>query len=68
MIEGVCPHYGGQLTGGTVDCDKIICPRYAARICIRTGVALSAPAYEPTSKFPVRIENGVVQVCDDRWD
>jgi 3-phenylpropionate/trans-cinnamate dioxygenase ferredoxin subunit len=26
------------------------------------------PAYEPTAKFPIRIENGVVQVRDDRWD
>jgi 3-phenylpropionate/trans-cinnamate dioxygenase ferredoxin subunit len=67
-IEDVCTHDGGQLTGGSVEGDQIICPRHGARFCIRTGAALSAPAYEPTSKFPVRIENGVVQVCDDRWD
>lgn len=67
-IEGVCTHYGGQLTGGSVDCDKIICPRYAVPFCIRTGVALSALAYEPTSTFPVRMENGVVHVRYDPWD
>ena len=67
-IEDVCTHDGGQLTGGSIEGDQIICPRHGARVCIRTGAALSAPAYEPTSKFPVRIENGVVQVCDDRWD
>ncbi|MFT5562126.1 MAG: 3-phenylpropionate/trans-cinnamate dioxygenase ferredoxin subunit [Litorivivens sp.] len=67
-IEDVCTHDGGQLTGGSIEGDQIICPRHGARFCIRTGAALSAPAYEPTSKFPVRIENGVVQVCDDRWD
>jgi len=32
------------------------------------GAALSAPAYEPTAKFPVRIDNGEIQVRDDRWD
>ena len=67
-IEDVCTHDGGQLTGGHVEGDQIICPRHGARFCIRTGEALTAPAYEPTAKFPVRVQNGVVQVRDDRWD
>jgi hypothetical protein len=29
---------------------------------------LSAPVYEPTSSLPVRMKNGVIQVCDNRWD
>ena len=67
-IEDVCTHDGGQLTGGEMEGDQIICPRHGARFCIRTGAALSAPAYEATSTFPVRIENSEVQVRDDRWD
>ena len=67
-IEDVCTHDGGQLTGGTVEGDEIVCPRHGARFSIRTGDALSAPAYEPVAKFPVRVENGVIQVRDDRWD
>jgi len=67
-IEDVCTHDGGQLTGGTVEGDEIICPRHGARFCIRTGEALTAPAYEPTASFPVRIENGEIQVRDNRWD
>lgn len=67
-IEDVCTHDGGQLTGGTVEGDQIICPRHGARFCIRTGEALAAPAYEPTAKFPVRIHEGEIQVRDDRWD
>jgi 3-phenylpropionate/trans-cinnamate dioxygenase ferredoxin subunit len=67
-IEDVCTHDGGQLTGGHVQGDEIVCPRHGARFCIRTGEALSAPAYEPTARFPVRVENGEVQVRDDRWD
>ena len=67
-IEDVCTHDAGQLTGGTVDGDQIICPRHGARFCIRTGAALCAPAYEPAATFPVRIENGEVQVRDNRWD
>jgi 3-phenylpropionate/trans-cinnamate dioxygenase ferredoxin subunit len=67
-IEDVCTHDGGQLTGGTVEGDEIVCPRHGARFCIRSGEALAAPAYEPTAKFPVRIHEGTVQVRDDRWD
>lgn len=66
-IEDVCTHDGGQLTGGHVEGDEIVCPRHGARFSIRTGEALSAPAYEPTAKFPVRVEKGDVQVRDDRW-
>ncbi len=67
-IEDVCTHDGGELASGTLEGDQIICPRHGARFCVRTGEALSAPAYEPTAKFPVRVENGDIQVMDDRWD
>jgi 3-phenylpropionate/trans-cinnamate dioxygenase ferredoxin component len=67
-LEDVCTHDGGQLTGGRVEGDEIVCPRHGARFCIRTGEALSAPAYEATATFPVRVENGVIEVRDDRWD
>ena len=67
-IEDVCTHDGGQLTGGTVEGDEIVCPRHGARFCIRTGEALTAPAYEPVARFPVRVENGMIQVRDERWD
>jgi 3-phenylpropionate/trans-cinnamate dioxygenase ferredoxin subunit len=67
-IEDVCTHDGGQLTGGSIEGAEIICPRHGARFCIKTGAALTAPAYEATAKFPVRIENDAVQVRDDRWD
>ena len=67
-LEDVCTHDGGQLTGGRVLGDQIECPRHGARFCIKTGAALAPPAYEPTATFPVQVENGEVQVRDDRWD
>lgn len=67
-IEDVCTHDGGVLTGGPIAGCIITCPRHGATFDVRTGEALTAPAYEPTAKFPVRIENGMVQVKDDRWD
>ncbi|MGE0559039.1 MAG: non-heme iron oxygenase ferredoxin subunit [Burkholderiales bacterium] len=67
-IEDVCTHDGGELASGVLEGDQVICPRHGARFCVRTGEALSAPAYEPAAKLPVRIDNGMVQVRDDRWD
>lgn len=67
-VEDVCTHDGTPLGDGEVINEEIICPRHGARFCLRTGSALSPPAYEPLATFPVRVENGVVQVRDDRFD
>lgn len=67
-IENVCTHDGGVLTGGCISNDVIICPRHGAKFSIKTGEALSAPAYEPVSTFPLRVENNILQVRDNRWD
>jgi 3-phenylpropionate/trans-cinnamate dioxygenase ferredoxin subunit len=67
-IEDVCTHDGGILTGGPIEGDQIVCPRHGARFCIKTGEALTPPAFEPTATFPVRVDNDEVQVRDERWD
>ncbi len=67
-IEDVCTHDGGELASGTCEGDAIVCPRHGARFSIKTGAVLAPPAYEPVATFPVRVENGMVQVRDDRWD
>lgn len=67
-IEDVCTHDGGDLTSGWLEGDQIVCPRHGARFCVRTGAALTAPAFEPTATFPVRVQDGTIQVRDARWD
>ena len=44
------------------------CPRHGAQFDVRTGEVVTPPAYEPTTTFPVRVVEGMVQVTDDRWD
>jgi 3-phenylpropionate/trans-cinnamate dioxygenase ferredoxin subunit len=67
-IENVCSHEYAELTDGELEGNEIICPLHGARFDIRTGEALTPPAYEPVAKLPVRVDGGVVQVRDDRWD
>ena len=67
-IEDTCTHDGGCLTGGSVEGEEIECPRHGARFNIKTGEALTAPAYEPVATFPVRVTNDMVQIRDHRED
>jgi 3-phenylpropionate/trans-cinnamate dioxygenase ferredoxin subunit len=57
-IEDVCTHDGAELTGGEVEGAEIVCPRHGARFCLRTGQALSPPAYEPVRVFETKITDG----------
>lgn len=73
-IEDQCTHDGSSMLGAglepedVIDGDQVVCPRHGARFCIKTGAALTPPAYEPVTSFPVRIKDGVVQTRDNRWD
>ena len=67
-IEDVCTHDGAEIASGILEGNDIVCPRHGAKFCIKTGVVKSAPAYEDIACFPIRIQNGTVQVKDNRWD
>jgi len=62
-IEDVCTHDGGPLVEGTVvnGC-QVQCPRHGARFDIRTGAALSFPAFEATNTYAVQIKEGAVWI------
>jgi 3-phenylpropionate/trans-cinnamate dioxygenase ferredoxin subunit len=62
-IENVCTHDGGPLVEGTIinGCE-VMCPRHGARFDIRTGEALSFPAFEPTTSYAVRVEGNEVWI------
>lgn len=61
-IEDVCTHDGGPLGEGELEGCQIICPRHGARFDVRTGQALTLPAFEPAPTYEVKIEDGDVLV------
>ena len=63
-LEDRCSHDDGPLCEGDFDEDAgvVVCPRHGANFDIRTGTALTLPAYLPVDTFPVRVEDGVVRV------
>ncbi len=67
-IENLCTHDGSEIAGGCIVDGSIECPRHGARFDIKSGEVTAPPAYEPVSTFPVQVVDGLVQVCDDRWN
>lgn len=61
-VEDRCTHDGEPLGGAEVESCEIICPRHGAHFCLRTGEALTPPAYEPLRTYNVREEGGRVMV------
>ena len=63
-IEDRCSHDDGPLAEGDFDVDEgvAICPRHGSRFDIRTGRALSLPAYQPVEAFEVFVEDGLIKV------
>jgi 3-phenylpropionate/trans-cinnamate dioxygenase ferredoxin subunit len=61
-VEDRCTHDGEALGEAEVEACEIICPRHGAHFCLRTGEALTPPAYEPLRTFKVREADGRVLV------
>jgi 3-phenylpropionate/trans-cinnamate dioxygenase ferredoxin subunit len=61
-IEDVCTHDGGPLGEGDLEGAELICPRHGSRFDVRTGEALTLPAFEAAPTYEVRVENGDVLV------
>ena len=63
-VEDRCTHDGESLGEAQVEDCQIICPRHGAHFCLRSGEALTPPAYEPLRTYRAREENGRVLLED----
>ena len=61
-IGDVCSHDNGPVGDGEIEDGEIICPRHGARFDLSTGKATSLPALVDIPAYPVRIENGIIQI------
>jgi 3-phenylpropionate/trans-cinnamate dioxygenase ferredoxin component len=64
-IDDVCTHDGGPLAEGDLEGCEIRCPRHGARFDVRTGKALSFPAFEPVATLRVEVRGDDVWVALD---
>jgi 3-phenylpropionate/trans-cinnamate dioxygenase ferredoxin component len=63
-IEDRCSHDDGPLCEGDWDPDEgvVICPRHGANFDIRTGDALTLPAFAPVAVYRVEVADGQIRV------
>ena len=61
-IGDVCTHDGGPLGEGALQGCALICPRHGARFDVRTGEALTRPAFEAAPTYEVKVLDGDVLV------
>lgn len=61
-VEDRCTHDGESLSGAEIEDCEIVCPRHFSHFDLKSGEALSPPAYEPLRTYAVREENGRVLV------
>ena len=61
-IADICSHEHAYLSDGIIENGCVECPLHQALFDIKTGKALTAPATEDVSTFPVKIIDGVIWV------
>ncbi|MFI4954390.1 MAG: Rieske (2Fe-2S) protein [Gammaproteobacteria bacterium] len=61
-FESMCTHSMFELDEAPTEGNEIICPLHGARFCLRTGEVLAPPAYEGLRVFPVRVDEGRVEI------
>jgi len=61
-VEDRCTHDGESLGEAQVEDCQIVCPRHGAHFCLRSGEALTPPAYEPLRTYRAREQDGRILI------
>ena len=61
-IDNVCTHDGGTLGEGELEGDCVECPRHGGGFDIFTGQVCALPPVIPVTAYPVRLNDGQVEV------
>ncbi|HYD73994.1 MAG TPA: FAD-dependent oxidoreductase [Candidatus Binatia bacterium] len=63
-VSASCTHYGAPLGEGRIDGDQVRCPWHHACFSLRSGEALSAPAFDALTRWNVEVIDERVFVRD----
>lgn len=61
-VENKCSHAMSKLEGGRLRAYRLICPLHGAAFDVRDGSVQGKPAIEPIRVYPLRIDDGRIQV------
>jgi 3-phenylpropionate/trans-cinnamate dioxygenase ferredoxin subunit len=61
-IADICSHDDGPVGEGDIEGYNITCPRHGAGFDVRTGKVTQMPAVVDIPAYPVKVEDGMIQV------
>lgn len=61
-IADICTHDDGPLGDGDLEGYNIVCPRHGAEFDVRTGKVMQMPAVVDVPAYPVKVEDGMIQI------
>lgn len=64
-FDDTCTHEEASLSEGELFSDIVECPLHGAAFNVRTGEVESFPATQPIATYPLRVQDGQIQVADD---
>jgi 3-phenylpropionate/trans-cinnamate dioxygenase ferredoxin subunit len=62
-LEDQCTHEEYPLSDGALIDHTVECAKHGACFDLRTGAVVAPPAFVPVKTYPIRIENGDIQVA-----
>ncbi len=62
-IDDMCSHAEASLSEGPFEGEVVTCPRHGAKFNVKTGEALSMPAWAPVDTFKVKVEGDDIYVA-----
>jgi len=62
-VENQCSHAMAKLEGGRLRAFRLSCPLHGASFDVRDGSVLGKPATKPIRVYPLRVNDGRIQVC-----
>ena len=62
-VDDMCTHEDSSLSLGCLKDELVSCTLHGSRFNVRTGQPMEEPATEPLLRYPVRIQNGRIEIC-----
>jgi nitrite reductase/ring-hydroxylating ferredoxin subunit len=62
-FDDTCTHEECPLSEGDLEGERIVCYCHGSEFDLRSGEVLEGPAEDPLSIYPVRVEDGELQVA-----
>ena len=61
-FDDTCTHRECSLAEGELEGTAVICPCHGSQFDVTTGRVLNPPATEPVKTYPVRVQEGQLQI------